>query len=187
MSTMSDEQGWAGHDAPPPLAISAQRKVVLDFEAGETALLGARWREVADLLDAVVADYEEHLENGACAAQRADAGHALEQVMAAFDIASATARHNADVLDDAASEITLAQARLGAIWREYESERGAASPAASERTDRRFGMRSAREVWYPLDGAIAEASARLRPVALLEFPDVDQDSANRAVIPLIRQ
>lgn len=179
MSTMSDHPAQLHRDEPPP--ISKQREIVLSAEAATTAALGEQWRQVADLLDQLVSDYDDHLESGVDEPARAGARQQLQQVMDAFDVVGASARRNAEVLEDIAAEITIAQARMTSIWNEYEAERAPVhSSIATGLVDRRYTARAAREVWYPLDGAVGVAAARLRPIGS------GADHASDSVIPLTR-
>lgn len=179
---MSDHPAQLRRDDPP--SIAQQRQIVLSAEAANTAELGERWREVADLLDELVADYDEHLESEPDAPARAGAGAQLQRVMDAFDLVGAAARHNAEVLEDLASEITIAQARMTSIWSEYESERAPMhSRIATGLLDRRYSTRAAREVWYPLDGAASSAAARLHAFDAAEA----HEPVSESIIPLTRR
>ncbi|WP_134323275.1 hypothetical protein [Cumulibacter soli] len=119
---------------------------------GDTEAAAHGWERLADLLDVLVDEYEHHLgtDADAIAAQAA-----LTDVLDGFDVVSASARRNAEVLDDLAVDLTLAHARMAAIGRESEN--------LNEPTASRHSMaRADREVQHPLDGSIGEARDRLR-------------------------
>lgn len=179
MSTLSDHPARLPFDPRPP-AIDAQRAEVLGVDPRDTAAASARWELVADLLDDLVTDYDERLESGASDDDRAAAGAVLQEVMNGFDVVGAVARRNAEVLDELATEITLAQARMNALWNEYTAD--AARADVPRLNERRYTMRAAREVWYPLDGDVRAAAATLRSA-----PPAASDEADSTVIPLNRR
>lgn len=162
MSTMSDKPAalTAIADLPRP-SFAEQKNAVLGARVADTVAIADRWTLVADLLDELITDYDAHVAEGAA---RASTARQLQDVMDAFDVLGAEARTNAEVLDDLATEITIAQARMATIWNEYECDRAQAQAASLGLVERRYAGRAAREVWYPLDGSIESAATSLRPV-----------------------
>ncbi|MFV0534677.1 MAG: hypothetical protein ACK5MR_13600 [Cumulibacter sp.] len=134
-----------------PTAISSSWGDVSD-SVGDTEAAARGWERLADLLDVLVDEYEDHLgtDADAIAAQAA-----LSDVLDGFDVVSAAARSNAEVLDDLAVDLTLAHARMAAIRRESEN---LSEPAAVRHSQ----ARADREVQHPLNGSIGEAHDRLR-------------------------
>ncbi|WP_153503070.1 hypothetical protein [Cumulibacter manganitolerans] len=164
MSPLSSGSVQPGRGGPPrPPQIGAQRDALAAARPARTAQVGEQWELVADLLDELVSRYDDLLEDGPSAQTATAAGAALQDVMDAFDVLGAVSRHNSEVLDDVATELTIAQARMTTIWSDYEAERAAGELAQRAGSiERRYTARAAREVWYPLDGHIADAARRLR-------------------------
>lgn len=183
MSTVSDQPAGAASGFPLP-GMDDQRAVVAAAPADSAAQASAQWQTVADLLDTLVNDYEEGLAGPADRGAGPAAGQELQAVLDAFDVVGSAARINAEVLDDLATEITLAQARMTAIWNEYHEERDHPSDVATGLVERRYATRSGREVWGPLDDELAGGATRLRVVSA---GPTRQPGDRAAVIPLSRR
>lgn len=165
MTTQSDVRPATVEPVP---TVREQRDQILASSAQDTGRAAVGWYRIAELLDELVADYEDHLETAAGDHASTAAAMTLCKVLDGFDVVSAAARRNGEVLDDLATEMTLAQARMTTIWNELEAERqapGRRDPAALERG---YAARAAREAWYPL---MADLTAAERRLQLLEHRD----------------
>ena len=149
--------------APP---VSRQHEQILAGSATDTGRVALTWQQLAGLLDDLVTHYDRCLESATGTSNAADPALAetLADVLDGFDVAAAAARRNADVLDDLATEITIAQARVSTIWNELQSDRLRRPRVPAAVLERSYTLRAAREAWYPLNGDLMSARDRLQVV-----------------------
>lgn len=159
MSTQSEVRPAVTGQVP---GVREQRDQILSSPAQDTGRIAASWHAVADLLDELVADYEDHLEAGVAGPASTAAAMTLCRILDGFDVVSAAARRNSEVLDDLATEMTIAQARMATIWNELEAERLQTEHRGSAALERGYAARAAREAWYPLLADLAAAGRRLQ-------------------------
>jgi hypothetical protein len=165
----AQSETWPAADLQIPAvgqipSVTRQYQDVMSCSAGETGQVAVTWQQLAELLDELVTQYDEHLECGHRGESDRAAADALSDVLDGFDVAAAVARGNAEVLDDLATEITIAQARMRAIWNEMEADLAGQTPLSAVALERSYSARAAREAWYPLDGDLTAARDRLQVV-----------------------
>lgn len=145
--------------------VGRQHEQILAVPAEDSGRVAGIWRQLAELLDDLVAVYDDRLAVSPTSAWSQAAAQTLGDVLDGFDVAAAVARSNAEVIDDLATEITIAQARMSAIWRDMQNENRNRTGPGDASLEHSYSARAARDAWYPLTGVLATAHEQLQIVS----------------------